>query len=182
MNYNEWHFSHFAVNFLDSSIIDEILLTNLIFLASKPEVPTVHTKLSFLHARKFNEIAKFVTKQQIDLNFSRRKLYGNQQFILIIESLTDTLNIRIACYYLINLEKLTLSKSNSNMMNIYEKGTLRWHKYFTFRVHNVTPPEKNVLRLPITLLIFIIMLLNLDTIISKIWRVSDVIFTCVHKT
>jgi uncharacterized membrane protein len=47
---------------------------------------------------------------------------------------------------------------------------------------NVTPPEKNVLRLPITLLIFIIMLLNLDTIISKIWRVSDVISTWVHKT
>ena len=85
-----------------------ILSTNLIFLASKPEVPTVHTKWSFLHAREFNEIAKFVTKQQIDLNFSRRKLYGNQQFILIIESLTDTLNIRIACYYLTNLEKLTL--------------------------------------------------------------------------
>jgi hypothetical protein len=32
------------------------------------------------------------------------------------------------------------------------------------------------------LLIFILMLLNLDTIISKIWRVSDVISTCVHKT
>jgi hypothetical protein len=35
-------------------------------------------------------------------------------------------------------------------------------------VHNVTLPDKNVLRLPITLLIFIIMLLNLDAIISKI--------------
>jgi hypothetical protein len=45
---------------------------------------------------------------------------------------------------------------------------LNIQKYFTSRVHNVTPPEKNVLRLPITLLIFIIMLLNLDTIISKI--------------
>jgi hypothetical protein len=60
--------------------------------------------------------------------------------------------------------------------------TLRWQKYFTFCVHDVTPPEKNVLRLPITLLIFIIMLLNLDTIIFKIWCVSDVISTCVHKS
>jgi len=36
------------------------------------------------------------------------------------------------------------------------KHTLRWQKYFTFCVHKVTLPDKNVLRLPITLLTLII--------------------------
>jgi hypothetical protein len=36
------------------------------------------------------------------------------------------------------------------------KHTLRWQKYFTFCVHKVTLPDKNVLRLPITFLTLII--------------------------
>ena len=78
--------------------------------------------------------------------------------------------------------KWRLSVTEYAYLCVLISSTLRWQKYFTFCVHNVTPTDKNVLRLPITLLIFIIMLLNLDTIISKIWRVSDVISTCVHKT
>jgi hypothetical protein len=45
------------INF-DSSITDVILLTNLIFLASNIEVPTLNTKWWFLHALDFKEIAK----------------------------------------------------------------------------------------------------------------------------
>ena len=46
---------------LDSSIIDVILLTNLIFLASKFEVPTLNTNYFFLRARDFKEMAKLIT-------------------------------------------------------------------------------------------------------------------------
>jgi len=41
---------------LDSSIKDGILLTNLIFLASKLEVPTLNKIWSFLHDRDFKEM------------------------------------------------------------------------------------------------------------------------------
>ena len=55
---------------LDSSIIDGILLTKLIFLTSKLEVSTLNNIWSFLHSRDFKEMGKIVTKQ-IDLNFNR---------------------------------------------------------------------------------------------------------------
>jgi hypothetical protein len=46
---------------LDSSIIDVILLTNLIFLASKLEVPTLNTNDIFLRTCDFKEMAKLFT-------------------------------------------------------------------------------------------------------------------------
>ena len=58
---------------LDSSIIliDVIILTNLIFLASKFGVPTLNIIWSFLHDRHINEMSKIVTKQK-DLNFDKK--------------------------------------------------------------------------------------------------------------
>jgi hypothetical protein len=53
----------FSETNLDSSIIDVILLTNLIFLASNLGVPTLNITWSFLHARDIKEMAKIVTKQ-----------------------------------------------------------------------------------------------------------------------
>ena len=54
---------------LDSSII--IILTNLIFLASKLGVPTLNIIWSFLHDRDIKDMSKIVTKQTY-LNFDRR--------------------------------------------------------------------------------------------------------------
>jgi hypothetical protein len=50
---------------LDSSFIDVILLTNLIFLASKLEVPTLNIIWSFLHDHDFKEITKIVKNKLI---------------------------------------------------------------------------------------------------------------------
>ena len=63
---------------LDSSIIYVIILTNLIFLASKLGVPTLNIKWAFLHDRDIKDMSKIVTKQKY-LNFDRRKLCGNKQ-------------------------------------------------------------------------------------------------------
>ena len=57
---------------LDSSIIYVIVLTNLIFLASKLGVPTLNIISSFLHDRYIKDMSKIVTKQKY-LNFDRRK-------------------------------------------------------------------------------------------------------------
>ena len=57
---------------LDSSIIDVIILTNHIFLASKLGVPTLNIIRSFLYPRDINEMSKIVTKQKY-LNFDGRK-------------------------------------------------------------------------------------------------------------
>ena len=48
---------------LDSSIIYVIILTNLIFLASKLMVPTLNIIWSFLHDRDIKDMSKIVTKQ-----------------------------------------------------------------------------------------------------------------------
>ena len=57
---------------LDSSMIYVIILTNLIFLASKLGVPTLNTIWSFLHDRDIKDMSKIVTKQKY-LNFDRIK-------------------------------------------------------------------------------------------------------------
>ena len=67
---NEWHI--FSEINLDSSIIYVIILTNLIFLASKLGVPTLNIIWSFLHDRDIKDMSKIVTKQKY-LNFDRRK-------------------------------------------------------------------------------------------------------------
>jgi hypothetical protein len=58
---------------LDSSIIYVIILTNLIFLASKLGVPTLNILWSCLHDRDIKDMSKIVTKQKY-LNFDRRKI------------------------------------------------------------------------------------------------------------
>ena len=63
---------------LDSSIIYVIILTNLIFLASKLMVPTLNIIWSFLHDRDIKDMSKIVTKQKY-LNFDRRKTLRNKQ-------------------------------------------------------------------------------------------------------
>jgi hypothetical protein len=55
---------------LDSSIIYVIVLTNLIFLASKLGVPTLN--IIFLRDRDIKNMSKMATKQKY-LNFDRRK-------------------------------------------------------------------------------------------------------------
>ena len=57
---------------LDSSIIFVIILTNLIFLASKLGVPTLNIIWSFLHDHDIKDMSKIVTKQKY-LNFDRIK-------------------------------------------------------------------------------------------------------------
>ena len=57
---------------LDSSIIYVIILTNLIFLASKLGVPTLNIIWSFVHDCDIKDMSKIVTKQKY-LNFDRRK-------------------------------------------------------------------------------------------------------------
>ena len=59
---------------LDSSIIYVIILTNLIFLASKLGVPTLKIIWSFLNDRDIKDMSKIVTKQKY-LNFDRRKTF-----------------------------------------------------------------------------------------------------------
>jgi hypothetical protein len=64
-------------------------------------------------------ICCFVTNLAISLNSRACK---NDHFVCTVgTSGLEARNIRLVT----NLEKLTLSKSNSNMMNIYEKGILR---------------------------------------------------------
>jgi len=119
---------------LDSSIIDGMLLTNLIFLASYLEVLTLNTKWWLLHARDFKEMAKILTEQQNDLNFDRRKT---------LRKSTITFNYRIVDghiefpYCMLLFDKfnksytklktaVTWSKSNLNIMNIYEE---KYHQF-----------------------------------------------------
>jgi hypothetical protein len=54
--------------------LDVIILTILIFLASKLGVPTLNIIWSFLHDRDIKDMSKIVTKQK-DLNFDRRKTF-----------------------------------------------------------------------------------------------------------
>ena len=54
---------------LDSSIIDVILLTSLIFPTSKLEVSTLNTKWSFLHELDLKEIVNIVREQQVEITF-----------------------------------------------------------------------------------------------------------------
>jgi hypothetical protein len=62
------HYSEFN---LDSSIIDAIVLTNLIFLASMFEMPTLNTKWYLLHPSDFKEMAKIFRKQQHGVPLNR---------------------------------------------------------------------------------------------------------------
>ena len=55
---NEGHLAIFSEINVDSSSIDVILLTNLIFPASKFEVPILNIEWSFLQAHDFNEMSK----------------------------------------------------------------------------------------------------------------------------
>jgi hypothetical protein len=57
---------------LDSSIKYVIILTNLIFLASKLGVPLLNIIWSFVHHRDIKDMSKIVTKQKY-LNIDRRK-------------------------------------------------------------------------------------------------------------
>jgi hypothetical protein len=67
---------------LDSSIIDVIILTNLIFLASKLGVPTFNIIWSFLHAHDIKDMSRIGTKQK-DLNFD-----SELQYILYINCIS----------------------------------------------------------------------------------------------
>jgi hypothetical protein len=64
---------------LDSSILHVIILTNLIFLASKIGVLTLNIIWSFLHDRDIKDMSKIVTKQKY-LNFDKKnfaEIYNN---------------------------------------------------------------------------------------------------------
>ena len=58
---------------LDSWTLDKLLFTNLIFLASKLEVPTLNIIWSFLQARKFKTLLNLKENNQTIFYFSRRK-------------------------------------------------------------------------------------------------------------
>jgi len=56
---------------------------------------------------------------------AEEKLGGNQQKLLIIESLMEILNFRVVCYYLTNLQSCD-QKYNLNVINIYEE---KYHQF-----------------------------------------------------
>jgi hypothetical protein len=64
---------------LESSIIHVIILTNLIFLASKLGVPTLNIIWSFLHDRDIKDMSKFATNQNKIWILTEEKLCGNKQ-------------------------------------------------------------------------------------------------------
>ena len=100
---------------LDTSIIDVVLLTNLIFLASILAVPTLNTILSSLHARNFKEMAKIVTKQN-DLNFDRRKT---------LRKSIITFNYRIVDGHIeIPYSMLLFDKSNKQFIQSLDKNLI----------------------------------------------------------
>jgi hypothetical protein len=59
---------------LDSRTLDKLLFTNLIFLASKLEVPMINKKWSFLQARKL--------KKWLNLKENNKKLIKIKKFYL----------------------------------------------------------------------------------------------------
>ena len=61
---------------LDSSIIYVIILTNLIFLASKLGVPTLNIIWSFLHDRDIKDMSKSLQNKNIWI-LTEEKLCGN---------------------------------------------------------------------------------------------------------
>ena len=63
---------------LDSSIIHVIILTNLIFLASKLGVPTLNIIWSFLHDRDIKDMSKTLQNKNIWI-LTEEKLCGNKQ-------------------------------------------------------------------------------------------------------
>ena len=111
---------------LDSSIIYVIILTNLIFLASKLGVPTFNIIWSFLHDRDIKDMSKIVRKQKY-LNFNRRKTFNFRIIDGHIEFPYYRLFFDKSNKRSIKLETaVTWSKSNLNMMNIYEERTLNF--------------------------------------------------------
>ena len=58
---------------LDSCTLDKLLFTNLIFLASKREVPMINKKNIIFASTQVQKMAKFERKQQNYLYFRRRK-------------------------------------------------------------------------------------------------------------
>ena len=59
---------------LDSWTLDKLLFTNLIFLASKLEVPMINEKNIIFASTQVQKMAKFEKKQHNYLYFSRRKI------------------------------------------------------------------------------------------------------------
>ena len=64
---------------LDSSIIYVIILTNLIFLASKLGVPTLNIIWSFLHDRDIKDMSKIVIQNTNIWILTEEKLCRNKQ-------------------------------------------------------------------------------------------------------
>jgi hypothetical protein len=64
---------------LDSWNLDKLLFTNLIFLASKLEVPMINKKLSFLQIRKFKKLLNLKENNKTICILADKKLCGNKQ-------------------------------------------------------------------------------------------------------
>ena len=89
----------FSSTNLHSSLIDVIILTNLIFLAFKLKVPTLNIIWSLRISKK---CLKSLQSKKIWI-VTKENLCRNTSWLVIFESLTDTLNCRTACYYMPNL-------------------------------------------------------------------------------
>jgi hypothetical protein len=59
--------------------VDKLLFTNLIFLASKLEVPMINKKLSFLQAHKFKKWLNLRENNKTICILADGKLCGNTQ-------------------------------------------------------------------------------------------------------
>ena len=123
---------------LDSSIIYVIILTNLIFLASKLGVPTLNIIRSFLHDRDIKDMSKNRYKTKI-FEFWQKKNFAETitfNFPIIdghIEFPYCMLFFDKSNKRSIKLETaVPWSKSNLNMMNIYEESTINFWIWLFF--------------------------------------------------
>jgi hypothetical protein len=118
---------------LDSSIIYVIILINLIFLASKLYVPTLNIIWSFLNDHDIKDMSK-IDKKQKYLNFDRIKTLRKKTITFNFRNIDGHIEFP---YYRLFFDKsnkpsikletaVTWSKSNLNMMNIYEESTLNF--------------------------------------------------------
>ena len=88
---------------LDSWTLDKLLFTNLIFLASKLEVPMINKKISFLQARKLKKWLNLKENNKTICILADEKLAEVNNNMLIIELLTEATHFCVISNYLRNL-------------------------------------------------------------------------------
>jgi hypothetical protein len=98
---------HFTINGFEDSKIKSFCLFPQSFSSAKIQIVLMFSfkfsKFLNLHACKNDTFVFTMGTSSLICILADEKLCGNKQKLLIFESLTDTLNFRTVCYYLINL-------------------------------------------------------------------------------